>query len=115
MASVQDMLKRHLENVKAKVAKAMADNGRNASGRSVASLLVEVSDTIGTLYGSKSFLVMEKARSPVGFLSASETSSSNGSSPRVLLSLPFKASGETPSTPLMSEVLTRLPVRLPIR
>ncbi len=64
MASVQDMLKRHLENVKAKVAKAMADNGRNASGRSVASLLVEVSDTIGTLYGSKSFLVMEKGKKP---------------------------------------------------
>lgn len=64
MADVQEMLRRHLENVKAKVTQAMADNSRNASGRSVASLSVSVSDNVGTLYGSKSFLVMERGKKP---------------------------------------------------
>lgn len=64
MADVQEMLKRHLENVKARVTQAMADNARNASGRSVASLQVAVSDNVGTLYGSKSFLVMERGKKP---------------------------------------------------
>lgn len=64
MAGVQEMLQRHLENVKARVAQAMADNSRNASGRSVASLQVVVSENVGTLYGSKSFLVMERGKKP---------------------------------------------------
>lgn len=64
MESVQDMLKRHLENVKGKIAQAMADNGRNASGRSVASLSIEVNGIVGTLFGSKSFLVMEHGKKP---------------------------------------------------
>ncbi len=64
MATVQEILTRHLENVKSKVAQAMADNNRNASGRSVASLRVEVNGNVGTLYGSKSFLVMERGKKP---------------------------------------------------
>ncbi len=62
MEQVSEIIKRHLENVKANVAKQMEANHRNASGRSVASLVVEVSGNVGTLYGSKSFLAMERGR-----------------------------------------------------
>lgn len=64
MAGVQDILTRHLENVKNKITTAMAENGRNASGRSVASLQVSVNGNVGVLYGSRSFLVMERGRKP---------------------------------------------------
>lgn len=64
MDGVQDILTRHLENVKAKVVQAMEDNNRNASGRSVASLNVVVSGNVGTLYGSPSFIVMERGKKP---------------------------------------------------
>lgn len=64
MAGVQDILTRHLENVKAKIANAMAEHGRNASGKSVASLQVSVNGDVGILYGSKSFLVMERGKKP---------------------------------------------------
>lgn len=51
---------------------AMADFGRNASGRSVGSLTIAVSGNVGTLYGSKSFLAMERGRKggkvPKGFV-----------------------------------------------
>lgn len=63
-ASVQDILTRHLENVKAKVSSQMQTLGRNASGQSVASLRVEVSGDTGTLYGSKSFFVMQRGKGP---------------------------------------------------
>lgn len=72
MANIQEVLQTHLENVKSKVAQAMADNQRNASGRSVASLTVTVNGNVGTLYGSKSFLAMERGRKggkvPYGFV-----------------------------------------------
>lgn len=72
MANIQEVLQTHLENVKTKVAQAMADNQRNASGRSVASLTVAVNGNVGTLYGSKSFLAMERGRKggkvPYGFV-----------------------------------------------
>lgn len=64
MAGVQDILTKHLENVKTKITQAMADQGRNASGRSVASLQVSVNGDVGILYGSKSFLVMERGKKP---------------------------------------------------
>ncbi len=71
MSQVSDILKRHLENVKATIAKQMEANQRNASGRSVASLKVDVNGNVGTLFGSKSFLVMERGRKggkvPKGF------------------------------------------------
>lgn len=71
MEQVQNILKRHLENVKTKVAQQMEANHRNASGRSVASLSVEVAGNVGTLFGSKSFLAMERGRKggkvPKGF------------------------------------------------
>ena len=62
MATIEETLQLHLENVRQRVAQAMADYGRNASGRSVNSLTVSVSGNVGTLYGSKSFLAMERGR-----------------------------------------------------
>ena len=69
---IQEIIKQHLENVKTKITNQMAANDRNASGRSVASLTVEVSDNVGVLWGSKSFLAMEHGRKggkiPKGFV-----------------------------------------------
>lgn len=64
MANVQELLQKHLDNVKSKIAKAMAEQNRNASGRSVGSLSVQVNGNVGALYGSKSFLVMERGKKP---------------------------------------------------
>lgn len=73
MEQIQEIIQRHLENVKTKITSQMAANNRNASGRSVASLTVEVSDNVGVLWGSKSFLAMEHGRKggkiPKGFVS----------------------------------------------
>lgn len=72
MEQIQEIIKLHLENVKAKVANQMVSYNRNASGRSVASLIVEVTGNIGVLWGSKSFLAMEHGRKggrvPEGFV-----------------------------------------------
>lgn len=64
MADSNEILRQHLTNIKNRIAKRMASNHRNASGRSVASLKVEVSDGHAVLWGAKSFLVMEKGRGP---------------------------------------------------
>lgn len=64
MEGLQDILKRHLDNVKERIVKEMAENNRNASGKSVASLNVVVDGNEGILYGSKSFLVMERGKKP---------------------------------------------------
>lgn len=64
MPTIDELLKSHLENVKTKIAERMASSGRNASGKSVASLRVEVNDSHGILWGSKSFLAMERGRGP---------------------------------------------------
>ena len=72
MATIEETLQKHLENVRQKVIKAMGDYGRNASGRSVASLTISVAGNIGTLSGSASFLAMERGRKggkvPKGFV-----------------------------------------------
>lgn len=72
MATIEETLQIHLENVRKKVVQAMADYDRNASGRSVASLMVSVSGNVGTLFGSKSYLAMERGRAggkvPKGFV-----------------------------------------------
>lgn len=49
MEQIQGIIKLHLENVKAKIANQMAANNRNASGRSVASLTVEITGNVGVL------------------------------------------------------------------
>lgn len=44
MADTTEILREHLTNIKNRIAERMATSHRNASGRSVASLKVEVSD-----------------------------------------------------------------------
>ena len=61
---IKDIIQKHLDNVKAGIAQRMAQQGRNASGRSVASLTATATDTGGFLEGSSSFLVMEHGRGP---------------------------------------------------
>ena len=60
MANSNEILRQHLTNIKNRIAERMAASHRNASGRSVASLKVEVGDGHAVLWGAKSFLVMEK-------------------------------------------------------
>lgn len=71
MADINEILRQHLTAIKSRIAEQMATSRRNASGRSVASLKVEVGDGHAILWGSKSFIAMEKGRGPgavpVGF------------------------------------------------
>lgn len=71
MAEVGSLITRHLENVKVKIQERMSQSGRNASGRSSASLTVEADNTHGILWGGSQFLVMERGRAagpvPKGF------------------------------------------------
>ena len=64
MAEITDILTQHLNTIKTRVAERMVAEKRNASGRTVSSLSVEVNGDHGTLWGSKVFLVMEKGRGP---------------------------------------------------
>lgn len=68
---VREYTQEALERVKATIIANMGGKARNASGRSVNSLLVKVDGTGGGLYGSKSFWAMEKGRKagrvPAGF------------------------------------------------
>lgn len=61
-ANVQPLIKESLEKIQMRIVQQMAANNRNASGRSVASLRVETTGASGTLWGSKSFKVMERGR-----------------------------------------------------
>lgn len=62
MATTTEIIKTHLENIKRKIAENMAS--RSVSGRSVNSLRVEIGDSTATLWGSSSFLAMERGRGP---------------------------------------------------
>lgn len=68
---VSRMLTEALEGVKAAIIQNMSSKRRNASGRSVRSLRVEVLGNIGYLWGSRSFMTMETGRKggrvPKGF------------------------------------------------
>lgn len=64
MNSTIDILTDHLNRIKERIAEKMALNSRNASGRTVASLKVDVSETHAILWGSKAFLAMERGRGP---------------------------------------------------
>lgn len=64
MADIKNILQNHMEVIKSKVAERMVQHKRSASGRSVASLKVEVNDNSATLWGAKSFLAMERGRGP---------------------------------------------------
>lgn len=63
-ASIQDIIKQHLEAVKTGIIQHMSQQGRMASGKSVASLNVVVKDKGGFLEGASSFLAMERGRGP---------------------------------------------------
>lgn len=64
MSDITEIIKVHLTNIKDKIAENMAKHGRNASGKSVSSLTVEATDESGTIFGSPSFLAMQKGRGP---------------------------------------------------
>ena len=61
---VQKLLTLHLGNIKVGIAQRMASSGRSASGNSVASLDVEVSDGEGVLSGGKQWETMQRGRGP---------------------------------------------------
>lgn len=63
-ATIKDIVKQHLEAVKAGVIQRMSQQGRMASGKSAASLEIKVTDEGGSLEGSSSFLFMERGRGP---------------------------------------------------
>lgn len=68
---VSEWTRQTLEAVKLDIIRNMGLHGRNASGRSVASLDVKINGIGGTLYGLSSFLTMETGRKggrvPKGF------------------------------------------------
>lgn len=72
MKDIRQIIATRLENVKREIEVRMSKLKRNASGRSVRSLSVEVTGTRGTLWGDKSFTVMERGRKggkvPKGFV-----------------------------------------------
>ena len=63
-ASIQEIIKQHLEAVKTGIIQHMSQQGRMASGKSAASLDVVVNDKGGFLEGASSFLTMERGRGP---------------------------------------------------
>ncbi len=63
-SSIKDIVQQHLEAVKASIAQRMTQQGRTASGKSVASLEVTADESGGSLSGASSFLSMEHGRGP---------------------------------------------------
>lgn len=63
-ASVRDIVESHLNAIKDGIAERMAQHGRNASGRTVRSMVVQASDTGGYLEGAGQFLYLEHGRGP---------------------------------------------------
>ena len=61
---VNKLLTLHLGNIKVGIAQRMAALGRMSSGRSVASLEVEVKDSEGVLSGEKQWETMQRGRGP---------------------------------------------------
>lgn len=61
---VDRLLTLHLGNIKVGIAQRMAALGRMSSGRSVASLQIEVKDSKGILSGDKQWETMQRGRGP---------------------------------------------------
>lgn len=61
---VERLLTLHLGNIKVGIAQRMAALGRMSSGRSVASLQIEVKNSKGNLSGDKQWEVMQRGRHP---------------------------------------------------
>lgn len=64
ITEVDRLLTLHLGNIKVGIAQRMAASGRTASGRSVASLEVDVKDSEGVLSGGKQWETMQRGRGP---------------------------------------------------
>lgn len=64
MDGIKDIVRREMEGLKAAIQKRMAEAGYNASGRTSASLTVEVNGDTATLKGSKALLAAERGRGP---------------------------------------------------
>lgn len=64
MNSVTDILSKCLERVKSRIQTRIAEEGRTASGKTAASLTVEVNGLRGALYGIQSMKVIERGRRP---------------------------------------------------
>lgn len=64
ITEVDRLLTLHLGNIKVGIAQRMAASGRMASGRSVASLVVDVKDSEGVLSGGKQWETMQRGRGP---------------------------------------------------
>lgn len=63
-SSVQNIVTAHLNAIKDGITARMAQQGRNASGRTVRSLEVRAADTGGSLEGDSTFLYLEHGRGP---------------------------------------------------
>lgn len=63
-ASVRDIVESHLNAIKDGITVRMAQHGRNASGRTVRSMVVNVTETGGFLEGAGNFLYLEQGRGP---------------------------------------------------
>lgn len=64
MEGVKDIVRREMESLKTAIQKRMEESHFNASGRTSASLHVEVDGDTATLLGSKALLVAERGRKP---------------------------------------------------
>lgn len=62
MASVKEILTKHLEAIKSRIQQEMASQKRNASGRTSSSLTVNVSGEKGVLMGSSAVEFVERGR-----------------------------------------------------
>ena len=64
MNGVKDILSKHLEVIRQRIVERMNEKKRSASGRTATSLRIEVTEESGSLFGSHSFLALEKGRGP---------------------------------------------------
>lgn len=62
--SIRNIVSSHLNAIKDGIALRMEQMGRNASGSTVRSMVVNTSDSGGMLEGSKSFMYLEHGRGP---------------------------------------------------
>lgn len=63
-ATVREIVESHLNAIKDGIAERMAKHGRNASGRTVRSMVVNATETGGYLEGAGNFLYLEQGRGP---------------------------------------------------
>lgn len=64
MANIQDILQQHLEHLREVIISKIDEYKRTVTGRTAASLTISVNGNKGSLYGSGSFLAIERGRGP---------------------------------------------------